>query len=530
MDPGTGKTITALRVVEKRNQRNSVTRILIFCPKNAMGGWRRQIIRHMDPPYRILERTTFEEALIIDDDVVKFVIMNYEQSWRCLQSLIHADFDMVIADEGHRLKKYSSKQSKALWKLGLAIKYKLLLTGTPIGKDERDLWPQFRFVDRSLLGDNWFKFDRRYLKRSGFGGYERKFKPKMKEKLLDIVSDNTYYVSADILELPPSTDCELIYELTGKSKTLYNKMEKDFFAEFGDYTITSPLAVTNMIRLQQLCSGYVKLDSGELLQLEQDKLLALADWLDDNVPVDEKLVIFARFTHEIDMLCELMEEQGRSYIVRDGRTKKEHQDDWMIFQDEPHLKVYIAQISSGGEGIDLFASRFCVFYSCTFSYINYKQARARPLRNGQRRNVLFLHLLSEFTIDNDIYSSLYNNRLTEQSVQQHLVNRRLLMAKGKEAPAKPAKEEKPAKAAAEVKSAKGKEAPALAKKKGPPPIEKPEYGIDQLAEALGVDSMPALRMRLRAIDGLQGQYKKGRLWDFGSKKNLDAVVKQLAKK
>ena len=66
-----------------------------------------------------------------------------------------------------------------------------------------------------------------------------------------------------------------------------------------------------------------------------------------------------------------------------------------------------------------------------------------------------------------------------------------------------------------------------AKKRGPPPIEKPEYGIDQLGEALGVSSMASLRMRLRSIDGLQSQYKKGRLWDFGSKKNLDAVVKQL---
>ena len=429
---------------------------------------------------------------------------------------------MAIADESHRLKKYSSKQSKALWKIGKVVPYKLLLTGTPIGKDERDLWPQFRFLDPSLLGDNWYKFDRRYMRRSGFGGYERKFKPGMRDRLLDKVSDSTYYLSSDVLGLPPSSDAELVYELTGKAKTLYNQLEREFFAKFEDYTVSSPLAVTNMLRLQQLCSGYVKLDSGELLQLEQDKLLALADWLDDNVPTSEKLVLFARFTHEIDLLAELMSQQGRSYVIRDGRTKKKDQDAWMDFQDKDHPKVYIAQIDSGSEGIDLFAARFGVFYSCTFSYIKYKQARARLTRNGQRRNVLFLHLLSEFTIDNDLYSSLYNNRLTEQSVQEYLIKRRLQMAKDKTKTE--VKTEKPVATKGKTEKAAPAEAP---KKKGPPPIEKPDYGIDQLAEALGVTSMPALRMKLRSVDGLQGTYKKGRLWDFGSKKNLDAVVKQL---
>ena len=98
------------------------------------------------------------------------------------------------------------------------------------------------------------------------------------------------------------------------------------------------------------------------------------------------------------------------------------------------------------------------------------------------------------------------------------------MAKEKTVAKTDTKEKTTTKAAAPAKAAA---TPEPAKKRGPPPIEKPEYGIDQLGEALGVSSMASLRMRLRAIDGLQSQYKKGRLWDFGSKKNLESVVKQL---
>lgn len=68
------------------------------------------------------------------------------------------------------------------------------------------------------------------------------------------------------------------------------------------------------------------------------------------------------------------------------------------------------------------------------------------------------------------------------------------------------------------------------KKPTPPKVEKPDYGLDALADELGEKNRAALRARLRNADGLQKQYRKGRVWDFGNKSTVKAVAKQLGEK
>lgn len=62
-----------------------------------------------------------------------------------------------------------------------------------------------------------------------------------------------------------------------------------------------------------------------------------------------------------------------------------------------------------------------------------------------------------------------------------------------------------------------------------PKTEKPEYGVDALAKALGVTALTT-RNKLRASgdDSLIKKFKAGRVYDFGSAANVAAVVKKLA--
>ena len=64
---------------------------------------------------------------------------------------------------------------------------------------------------------------------------------------------------------------------------------------------------------------------------------------------------------------------------------------------------------------------------------------------------------------------------------------------------------------------------AAKKKPTPPKIEKPEYGVDQLATELDVTATVA-RQKLRS----SGMTKEGRAWDFKSASNLKKVAKALA--
>lgn len=512
MQQRTGKTITALKVVAVRWRRHAIRLVLVVGPKNVLGGWERQINQHLAVPSRVFVgkdgvrdlKAVKESAETFDG--ITFLVINYELLWRVWQRLRKLGIHHMILDEGHRIRNRNSRQSKAAWRLGREVGFRLLLTGTPIGKDERDLWAQYRFLEESLFGTKWASFDKRYLRKAGYMGHDRKFRRGMKEKMLKKAGALSYRVEArEMYDLPKEQDMAIYFDLTGKAAKAYEELERDFLFEFDDFKSTTPLAITNMIRLQQLTGGFLGLDDGSLLQLEQDKLLMFADWLED-FPRDQKLVVCAMWTHEIDMICQVMKKMGRSYVVRDGRTKPKDMNAWMDFQDKPHPTTYIMQIASGGVGTDLYAAEVLVFYSNTFNYIDYDQARKR-LYLAPR--MTFIHMIARNTIDEDRYSALNEKHQTASRTMQALrQRRRTIMAKAT------AKTE-------EKTEAKGKSKPV------PPAIEKPDYGIDQLAEALGIEDKAQVRVKLRNAEGLADQYKKGRVWDFGNKKNLEAVAKQL---
>ena len=63
-----------------------------------------------------------------DDGTLQVIVVNYESSWRLKEELLKYDADLIIADEGHKLKSGMTAQSKGMHKLGDKARYKMLLT------------------------------------------------------------------------------------------------------------------------------------------------------------------------------------------------------------------------------------------------------------------------------------------------------------------------------------------------------------------------------------------------------------------
>ena len=70
--------------------------------------------------------------------------MNYESAWRLEKDLSAWRPDLIIADEGHKIKTHNTAASKALHRLGRAAEYRLLLTGTVITNKAVDVFSQFK--------------------------------------------------------------------------------------------------------------------------------------------------------------------------------------------------------------------------------------------------------------------------------------------------------------------------------------------------------------------------------------------------
>lgn len=420
---GCGKTLTAIAIAGAGYQMGKVERLLIVAPTSVVAVWPKELQEYAKFKYTC--KTLLGEKkqrLKQIDDLIKFpfkalkvAVINYESTWRpeILEKLKEFDADMVIADESQRIKTYDAAQSKAMHELGDQARYKLILSGTPVQTAAIDIWSQYRFLDKSVFGDNFFKFRGRYAIMGGYGnkkivGY------KDLEGLIKKEHSIAFRVTKDeALDLPEQTFETRKIQFNQKEKNLYERIKKDSYAELdGGGHITATTVLTRLLRLQQLAGGFLVQDDAQKPQLvSRAKLDALADIIEDYViGSGKKLVIFARFIAEVKAIMELAGKvlpKELKQVAIYGDIKKEDRGGIVKqFQEDPKTVLFIGQIDTAGTGITLTAADTCVYYSKNFNYATYSQSLSRIHRIGQRNCCTYIDLEIEGTIDELISKAL----------------------------------------------------------------------------------------------------------------------------
>nr|DAF90779.1 MAG TPA: Chromatin remodeling complex ATPase [Myoviridae sp. ctp7F23] len=400
-----------------------VERLLIVAPTSVVAVWPKELQEYAKFKYTC--KTLLGEKkqrLKQIDDLIKFpfkalkvAVINYESTWRpeILEKLKEFDADMVIADESQRIKTVAAAQSKAMHELGDQARYKLILSGTPVQTAAIDIWSQYRFLDKSVFGDNFFKFRGRYAIMGGYGnkkivGY------KDLEGLIKKEHSIAFRVTKDeALDLPEQTFETRKIQFNQKEKNLYERIKKDSYAELdGGGHITATTVLTRLLRLQQLAGGFLVQDDAQKPQLvSRAKLDALADIIEDYViGSGKKLVIFARFIAEVKAIMELAGKvlpKELKQVAIYGDIKKEDRGGIVKqFQEDPNTVLFIGQIDTAGTGITLTAADTCVYYSKNFNYATYSQSLSRIHRIGQRNCCTYIDLEIEGTIDELISKAL----------------------------------------------------------------------------------------------------------------------------
>lgn len=420
---GCGKTLTAIAIAGAGYQMGKVERLLIVAPTSVVAVWPKELQEYAKFKYTCKTLLGEKKQRIKQiDDLLKFpfkalkvAVINYESTWRpeILEKLKEFDADMVIADESQRIKTYDAAQSKAMHELGDQARYKLILSGTPVQTAAIDIWSQYRFLDKTVFGDNFFKFRGRYAIMGGYGnkkivGY------KDLEGLIKKEHSIAFRVTKDeALDLPEQTFETRKIQFSQKEKNLYERIKKDSYAELdGGGHITATTILTRLLRLQQLAGGFLVQDDAQKPQLvSRAKLDALADIIEDYViGSGKKLVIFARFIAEVKAIMELADKvlpKELKQVAIYGDIKKEDRGDIVKqFQEDPKTVLFIGQIDTAGTGITLTAADTCVYYSKNFNYATYSQSLSRIHRIGQRNCCTYIDLEIEGTIDELISKAL----------------------------------------------------------------------------------------------------------------------------
>ena len=119
----------------------------------------------------------------------------------------------------------------------------------------------------------------------------------------------------------------------------------------------------------------------------------------------KKLVIIARFIPEITEICKLLEAKGIGYAKICGDVK-DRASEVSKFQRDCECMVFVGQLQTVSMGLTLTAASTLVFYSLSYNFADYSQARARIHRIGQRNTCQYIHLVMKDTIDETVLHAL----------------------------------------------------------------------------------------------------------------------------
>ena len=416
---GTGKTLSTVVHLSNLFLGGEARNALIVAPLSGLDAWYRDIKKLSPDRQRMIRQNT--------------TFINYDKLSRKngrYQKECAKIWDVVILDEGHAISNPSSNRTRYFVGKGVALglasnaKYRYLLTGTLLTNGRlEDLWSPLRFI----LDDAWYSwqdFKHRFLvtRRLPNSYAEMVIGYRHRAELLDIVAQHSYRVlKADCLDLPEEMPDDIVTVpwAAGKNAEPFDKTTEalyldalESYVEALDMVMDNPL--TRLLRMRQIATGHVKesdtrnsaggLQKGTVYALNQNKTHYAMELIQNNLP--HKTVVFYQFTATCHALEAALKKAKINYVTLNGEQKDK--GIWVKFQEDPDIKVIVVQYQSGSSAIDLYASSYTIYMEPTDSSYIMEQSRARTHRNGQKQPCNYVFLLTENSIEFDMYKRLQN--------------------------------------------------------------------------------------------------------------------------
>lgn len=437
LDPGCGKTRTAITILrEKYNTNRRILRTLILGPTAVIQNWKSEIKKFSKIPDSIVFPLT--ESLVKRADIYNktphgsIYISNHEAMAFAsfTESVLNNPPEVLIVDESHFYKDISSKRTKSLIKLThimqkLPVKHRYILTGTPVLRNLDDLFSQFLILDAgATFGTNFYKFRAEFFEDKNRHIPRQRYFPnwQIKNGSIDKIKHKIAAVSVEAkkemcLDLPDFVRQEYEVELSKEQRKAYEEMRLDFITFLSSGVATAQLALTKMLRLQQIVSGFINKEDGEPhVFSDNPRLSALSDLLESITPTQKTIVwsVFKNDYAQLEKVCKKLKLEYRM-IVGDTEDKQKSVDD---FNNNENVRVMIASQAAGGTGINLTAASCAIYYSRSYSLGHDIQSEARNYRGGSEihKKITRIDLVARNTVDQLVLSALREKKNLADSV------------------------------------------------------------------------------------------------------------------
>ena len=439
--PGSGKTSVVLAYFEKLRLENKVDAIFVIGPKNAFGSWEFEFYKNFNhkPKMKILGPDPDDRQLFYEKVLTSNLILSHFQTVTrdidLLKNFFSRNKILLVIDEAHYIKKIEGTWSSAILELSSCSEFKVVLTGTPVPNDLRDI---FNYLD-FLYGQN------KILTSEDKSRVEILLNKKNNEEAIEFVNQriNPYFVRVtknDLNLAKQILNPPILVDMNTYEKQIYDAIVtniKDYGRKefFDNADLIEQICKARIIRLKQ-CASYVKnlesaLEDNPVFpkenlitnnisgiiarydELEKPaKLVKLLEIVKNLKVKNKKVLIWSTHLKTVDLIHkELTLNNIRAEKII-GETDLDQRKNIKIdFNDkESSLDAIVATPQSCAESISLHqACTNAVYYDLSYNAAEFLQSLDRIHRVGGSENTPveydFLHY--NHSVDIKVYNKVF---------------------------------------------------------------------------------------------------------------------------
>lgn len=432
---GTGKSRTTLELLRHHfNTNKRVMKTIIIAPVIVLNNWVREIEQYTkitkDKVHK-LEGPIARKAKSLET-LEGIVICNYDVfvNKEFCEAVIKWKPEIIIADESQRIKSPDAKRTKNILKISQSMPkngIRYLLTGSPVTNNQLDLWSQFMFLDHGkTFGDNYYGYRATffYNAMANRPNASKNFQLWVPRKGVDEVINKRLKPSAsivrkeDCLSLPPLIRQEIEVEMGPEQKRLYEEMKRDYITFVKDKAAVASIALTKIIRMHQILSGFLKLEDGSIHRFENPRAAVLRELLSD-IPGDAKILIWCVFIEDFNTIRQVLNGEGIQHVEINGQLRQSEKDaNLELFKTKKDIRVLVGTPASLGIGVNIVCAQYSIWYDRSFRYEEDIQAEARNFRAGSEvhSHVTRYDLITRGTLDELIVGALKNKEDISKNV------------------------------------------------------------------------------------------------------------------
>jgi len=403
LDPGLGKTLITLKVLEALRDLGEIEHVLITAPLRVCRMvWGQEIKKWgFDFDYRILCQK-FQSKYLWGGKQPFIELVNPESLHRMVDKT--ARYDMVVADESSLYKTWTCKRMKSMRKMLPHFRKRLALTGTPCSNSLMDLHGQSFIIDNgAALGRNVTVFRSKFCYQGGWQGRQWFLQNAKDKEIHEALSDSCLRLDAETcLDMPDLVVNDVEVELPGPCVPGYRKLKRELLAQLESADILAMNAASAYQKLRQYSNGMMYDEEKDVHLVHKAKVDALSEVVGELQ--GKNMLCFYQFAHDAFAINKKFPKAPKL----DGKTppgKAEKMiDDW----NAGKTRLQLVQNAAGSHGLNMQGGGCDVgYFGLTDRPEVHDQSFRRVYRQGQQSRQVRVHrFLTKGTVDTVIAKRL----------------------------------------------------------------------------------------------------------------------------